>query len=98
MFIVLPEFVLDRAYFHSACLRNMSVKEAGEGPQALILQITVLGQGKLEFQVMKGRDDQETRNLFIELLTQLATIDGQFDVVPRPPAAPTSEGGPASNG
>jgi hypothetical protein len=99
-FIVLPGFILDRTYFHSAGLKMVQPKPA-EGAEALppflALQVNEFHGQELFTNVIRGGSDQETNNDFIELLTQLAAIDKQ-----NPPiagsqiGAPRVQGGPAS--
>ena len=88
--IILPELILDRRFFHSASLRRVDerTKEQAKADSLagkniplesmpLVLQITVEGPKDLHNTIFQGKDENETRNMFAEVLMQLATIDGQ---------------------
>lgn len=100
-FIVLPGFILDRQYFHSAGLKMVQPKPA-EGAELalpfLALQVNEFHGQELFTNVIRGGSDQETNNDFIELLTQLAAIDGQNPAIAGSvlPGAPKVQGGPKS--
>lgn len=88
--IVLPDLLIDRTYFHSASLRRVDerTKEQAAADKLkgitvplesmpLILQITVVGPKDLHNTMIQGNSEQETKNMFTEILAQIATIDGQ---------------------
>lgn len=106
-FLILPGFILDRKYFHSASLKMVTPKAPAEGPAPepfLALQVNEFHGQELFTNIIRGANEQETNNDFLELIAQLAAIDGQMPPVAGAPdpsgsqlgSEPKVQGGPQS--
>jgi hypothetical protein len=82
-FLVLPEYVLDRRFYHSHTLKMLKPKledvggKPNFGPAVLAVQLNVMAGEQMFTHVFQGDTPQETENMFTEILAQLSVIDKQ---------------------